>query len=72
MPDDQIQPPADAPADALQANAAGADPNDQLDVPEMMYPAEVDARGDAVNTLREEKGLSVPDTHDEDRGASYA
>jgi hypothetical protein len=48
------------------------DPNDVLEVPPMMYPAELDARGDAVNALREEQGLPVPKTNDEDRGASYA
>jgi hypothetical protein len=48
------------------------DPNDVLEVPAMMYPAELDARGDAVNALREEQGLPVPRTNDEDRGASYA
>jgi hypothetical protein len=48
------------------------DPNDELDVPDVMYPSEVDARGDAVNVLREERGLPVPESHDEDRGASYA
>jgi hypothetical protein len=48
------------------------DPNDELDVPDVMYPAELDARGDAVNALQKAAGLPVPDTHDEDRGASYA
>jgi hypothetical protein len=53
-------------------NAVTPDPNDELDVPDVMYPSEVDARGDAVNVLREERGLPVPESHDEDRGASYA
>jgi hypothetical protein len=73
MPSDRPELADSTTAESLQAAVPpGQDPNDQLDVPPEMYPAELDARGDAVNALREAKGLPVPPTHDEDRGASYA
>ncbi len=73
MANDRPNPdPTIAPAPKEADVPARIDPNDEIDVPDVMYPAELDARGDAVNALREAVGLPVPVTHDEDRGASYA
>jgi hypothetical protein len=64
LPDDDQSPTTPAPATP--------DPNDELPVPGEMYPTEVDARGDVVDALREERGLPRPETNDRDAGAGYA
>ena len=44
----------------LEAPAELPDPNDEIPVPIVMSPAEVDERAQVVETLREEEGLAAP------------
>lgn len=64
--------PAHQGAGETSASDAAADPGADIPVPSEMYPTEVDARGDAVEAVREEQGLPPSGARDEDRGASYA
>ena len=73
--DDRNVPPASDRAISREATPTAptdVDPAAGVPVPPEMYPTEVDARGDAVETLREEGGLPPSGAKDEDRGASYA
>jgi hypothetical protein len=73
LPTDPV-PTAPAPDYGMPTSPAPEtpDPNDELPVPGEMYPTEVDARGDVVDALREERGLPRPETNDRDAGAGYA
>ena len=45
---------------ASEAPAERPDPNDEIPVPIVMSPAEVDERAQVVETLREEEGVPTP------------
>jgi hypothetical protein len=45
---------------ASEAPAERPDPNDEIPVPIVMSPAEVDQRAEVVETLREEEGVPTP------------
>jgi hypothetical protein len=51
------QKPVDRAADVP---AQPMDPNDEIPVPIVMSPAEVEQRADVVETLREEEGIPAP------------
>lgn len=73
--DDRIVPPASdraVPRETAPSAPTEVDPAAGVPVPPEMYPTEVDARGDVVETLREDSGLPASGAKDEDRGASYA
>lgn len=45
---------------AADAPSALPDPNDEVPVPIVMSPAEVDERAQVVEALREEEGIATP------------
>ena len=45
---------------ATEAPTDLPDPNDEIPVPIVMSPAEVDERAQVVETLREEEGVATP------------
>ena len=60
-PEDVNSPPSSAAETDAPTNRTAADPNDEVPVPIVMSPAEVDERAQAVEALR---GTSTPSPND--------
>lgn len=59
---------SEAPQLATDAPAALPDPNDEVPVPIVMSPAEVDERAQVVEALREEEGVATPPEQADQQG----
>jgi hypothetical protein len=54
-------PLADASLPDRSIPSTARDPNDEIPVPIAMWPSEIDERGQVVETLREERGIEMPE-----------
>lgn len=75
VPRDDQQPSVEQNAQANEApnRAAGVpterpDPNDEVPVPIVMSPAEVDERAQVVEALRDEEGVAAPKDQTDQQG----
>jgi hypothetical protein len=59
-PDEPSEATTQPSARATEASRDLPDPNDEIPVPIVMSPAEVDERAQVVETLREEEGVATP------------
>jgi len=65
-PEETTPKPSDRLADTPPATP---DPNDEIPVPIVMSPAEVEQRADTVEALREEEGIPTPPDQTTDKQA---